>query len=133
MKRFDLNFAWLLVISGLTVFLWVKMVDAKEARVVRLNDQKVAKIYTRAGRSTILNFPIKPSKVILGNTGAFAVQYIENDLAISPLASGVTSNLFVYLAGRRFGFDLVPSSSSDEVVIVRDVLDKTVPVRIKND
>ena len=133
MKHVDLNMICLGIIAIVTALLWFQVVDAKEARVVKLNDKKVAKIYVRVGRSTILNFPIKPSKVILGNTGAFAVQYIEADLAISPLTAGASSNLFVYLSGRRFGFDLVSALNSDEVVIVRDIGDKTVPVRIKNE
>lgn len=133
MKSIDLDFVWLLILTVFTGFLWMEVVQAKEARTVKLNDRKVAQIYVRAGRSTILNFPLKPSKVILGNTGAFAVQYIENDLAISPLTAGASSNLFVYLQGRRFGFDLVPSQAADEIVIVRDILDKNVPVRIQNE
>lgn len=133
MKRQDKSCFWLLIIIVVLSFLWMKTASAKEARTVHLDDKKVAKIFVRSGRATILNFPVKPSKVILGNTGAFAVQYIESDLAISPLIVGASSNLYVYLQGRRFGFDLVPSMSSDEVVIIRDVLDKSVPVRIQND
>ena len=133
MKKIDFGFAWLLLVGFTATFFWIKIVEAKEARTVKLDDKKVAQIYVRVGRSTVLNFPVKPSKVILGNTGAFAVQYIENDLAISPLQVGASSNLFVYLQGRRFGFDLVPRTESDEIVIVRDILDKAVPVRIQND
>ena len=133
MKKVDFNFIWLLVVGFMATFMWLKVVHAKEARTVKLDDKKVAQIFVRVGRSTVLNFPVKPSKVVLGNTGAFSVQYIENDLAISPLSLGASSNLFVYLQGRRFGFDLVPSTQSDEIVIVRDILDKPVPVRIQND
>lgn len=133
MTRISLDVVWVLLVWFLAGVLWVNMAHAKEARVVKLDDRKVVRIYVRTGRSTVLNFPIKPTKVILGNTGAFSVQYIENDLAISPLSAGATSNLFVYLQGRRFGFDLIPSMNSDEVVIVRDILDKNVPVRIKNE
>jgi hypothetical protein len=132
-KKIDIHFAWILMLAGLTAFLWITVVDAKEARTVRLSDKKLAPIYVRAGRSTVLNFPVKPTKVILGNTGAFSVQYIENDLAISPLSVGASSNLFVYLLGRRFGFDLIPRQNADEVVIVRDILDKPVQVRIRNE
>ena len=131
-KHCDLDFLWLLFLAGVTALFWLK-VEAKEARTIRLDDKKIAPIYVRVGHSTILSFPVKPAKVVVGNTGAFSVQYIENDLAISPLVPGVSSNVFVYLQGRRFGFDLVPNQGSDEIVIVRDMVDKSVPVRIQNE
>ena len=32
------------------------------------------------GRTTVLSFPSRPTKVILGNRGVFAVEYVENDI-----------------------------------------------------
>lgn len=106
--------------------------EAKEARTLRLSEKQVGRIYVQAGRSTVLNFPVKPTKVILGNRGVFAVEYVENDLAVSPLSQSGKSNLFVYIPGRRFAFDLVPSSTNaDQIVLVRDSFDQQMKVNVK--
>ncbi len=106
----------------------------KNARTLFLSDDKMQLISITPGRSTVLSFPSKPTKVIVGNQGLFAVEYVESDLAISALKSGVRSNLFVYLEGRRFAFDLktVPDGG-DEIVLVRDSREQKVKVKIKNE
>lgn len=105
---------------------------AQKARTVFLTDKKMERISVASGRSVIINFPARPSKVIVGNQGLFAVEYVENDLAIAALRSSASSNLFVYLEGRRFGFDLsTTSGQGDEIVLVRDADDRKIKVRIK--
>ena len=91
---------------------------------MKLDQTTVARVYVSPGRSTILSFPSKPDKVILGNQGVFAVEYVENDLAIAALSGRSRSDLFVYLEGRRFAFDLeaVPGGG-DTIVLVRDAIE----------
>ena len=99
------------------------MVSAQAARTVTLTEKDMAKISLRVGRTTVLSFPMKPAKVILGNPGAFAIEYVENDLAIAPLQPKGRTNLFVYLEGRRFSFDLEASEGkADEIVLIRDAI-----------
>ena len=103
-----------------------------KAKTIILSDKKVAKIRLTPGRSTILSFPMKPTKVILGNTGVFTVEYVENDLALAALMSPARSNMFVYLYGRRFAFDLVTvRRRGDEIIVIRDEKDRDVKVKIK--
>lgn len=89
---------------------------AEEVKVIRLDEKSIGKVLIST-RGTVLNFPIKPSKVILGRAGTFGIEYVENDLAISPLNTAARSNLFVYLFGRRFSFDLMTSSQGGSPVI----------------
>ncbi len=104
---------------------------ATKARTVYLSEIDMASVRIVPGRSTILSFPIKPNKVILGNQGMFAVEYVENDLAIAALRGEARGNLFVYMEGRRFAFDLATASGSgDEIILVRDFVEK--PVRGKD-
>jgi hypothetical protein len=105
---------------------------AKKARTIHLNDNKTETIFITPGRSTILNFPTRPTKVILGNQGQFTVEYVESDLAVAATRAPASSNLFVYLEGRRFGFDLrtVPAGG-DEIVLVRDAEGQKIKVRMK--
>ena len=64
-----------------------------------------------------------------GGQKLFAVEYIESDLAVTALQPGAHSNLFVYLEGRRFGFDLSTGSPGDEIVLVRDSADRKMKVK----
>lgn len=102
------------------------IVFGAQARTVYLSETNIASVRVVPGRSTILSFPVKPNKVILGNQGLFAVEYVENDLAIAALRSEARSNLFVYMEGRRFAFDLKTSSQGDEIVLVRDAVEKQI-------
>ena len=96
---------------------------SEEVKIIRLDDKTIGKVLIST-RGTVLSFPIKPSKVILGRSGTFGIEYVENDLAISPLNVSARSNLFVYLFGRRFSFDLVTSPQGGSPVIrVLDALE----------
>lgn len=96
----------------------------QEVKVLHLSEENIGKTLIST-RGTVLSFPAKPTKVILGRSGSFGIEYVENDLAISPLNTNSRSNLFVYVLGRRFAFDLVASSQSGTSVIqVRDALEK---------
>jgi hypothetical protein len=95
----------------------------QEVKTVYLSDTQVVQIPV-SNRGTVLSFPAKPNKVILGNTGTFGVEYVEADLAISPLRPGARSNLFVYLMGRRFTFDLRTSMDGGySIVVVHDAIE----------
>lgn len=91
-------------------------VFADEVKVIRLDEKTIGRVLIST-RGTVLSFPIKPSKVILGRAGTFGIEYVENDLAISPLNTAARSNLFVYLFGRRFSFDLITSTQGGTPVI----------------
>lgn len=96
---------------------------AQEVKTVYLSNTQVAAIPVLI-RGTVLSLPTKPSKVILGNTGSFGIEYVENDLAISPLRSNARSNLFVYMLGRRFTFDLKATEiGGQSIVVVRDAIE----------
>ena len=91
------------------------------ARTVYMKDSDMEPVHVVLGRSTILSFPSKPNKVILGNKNQYAIEYIENDIALAALQTSSRGNLFVYLEGRRFAFDLsTVSAGGDEILMVRD-------------
>ncbi len=119
-KRTDFDFIFLLLLSvAVALCLW-RQAYGKEVCPMRLDDKTVARIpITRRG--SVITFPVKPMKVILGRPGSFGIEYVENDLAISPLSLSARSNLFCYLQGRRFTFDLfVNQAAGCTVVQVRD-------------
>ena len=98
---------------------------AAEAKVIRLSNSST-EIVTISGRGTVLSFPMKPTKVILGKANSFGIEYCDNDLAISPLTSSARSHLYVYLYGRRFSFDLITAMNDGHaVILVRDAKEIT--------
>lgn len=101
---------------------------SEEVKVIRLDEKSIGRVLIST-RGTVLNFPIKPTKVILGSSGTFGIEYVENDLAISPLNTAARSNLFVYLFGRRFSFDLITSlQGGSPVVRVLDAIEPSLVV-----
>lgn len=108
-----------------------KPLPTKGVKTIRLDDQAVATIRVNKN-GTVINFPTKPKKVILGRKQAFDIEYIENDVAVAALSSNASSNLFVYLHGRRYAFRLyVVPQGGDEIILVRDALDDRMKAEVQ--
>jgi hypothetical protein len=114
------------------LFVFIQKAQAKSSyRIVTCSDSKVMDIYVRPNFTTIVNFPIKPDNVVLGGKNLFNIEYIKNDLALTALTSHSNTNLFVYLYGRRCGFQLITSNQQqDSVIRVQDSDD--IKLNIKN-
>lgn len=91
---------------------------AGTVRTIGVGKESMAPIYLKLGKSTVLRFPDKPRKVVVGNQNYYALEFIENDLAIQPLGA-VSTNLFVYTESRTYGFILTPGDHYDDLVFVR--------------
>lgn len=91
--------------------------NASNVRNIAVNNQSMAPIFLKLGKSTVLRFPDKPKKVVLGNQNYYGLEFIENDLAIQPLGA-VGTNLFVYTEGHTYGFLLTPGERYDDLVFV---------------
>lgn len=105
--------------------------EASPVRRLRLNSEAIAEIKVST-KGTVLSFPTKPQKVLLGKKNSFGLEYIENDIAISPLSVKSLSNLTVYLDGRRYTFKLMTSEGQgDEIVLIRDSLERALKVKVK--
>lgn len=109
------------------LLLFPTLTYAKRVRTLRLKSNVVSTIAI-SHRGAVLNFPTKPSKVVMGTGNQFAIEYIGNDLAISPLSSVSRAHVFVYLDGRRFNLDLVASSAGHTLVQIRDSIGSQVEV-----
>lgn len=102
----------MLILKVLLLFLsLMPQVYAENVKTVRLCEKSVAHAYI-SPKGTVLDFPAEPEKVVLGTKNSFFIEYIRNDLAISPATVNSRSNLFVYLQGRRFTLDLSTSQTS---------------------
>ncbi|MBI3535746.1 MAG: hypothetical protein HY072_09720, partial [Deltaproteobacteria bacterium] len=84
-EEIDLNFLALVLFGLLTVIFCARMGHTKNIKLLRLNNNVVATVKI-SPKGTIISFPTKPTKVILGNKGSFGIEYVENDLAVSALS-----------------------------------------------
>ena len=102
---------------------------ADSVKNVRLCEKSVLTAYI-SSRGTVLDFPAEPEKVVLGTKNTFSIEYIRNDLTISPLSLHSRSNLFVYVQGRRFVLDLNTSQAGGTATyFIRDCLEDRVKVK----
>ncbi len=111
----------------------IKVSKQPKIKNVYCDDSKMVPILVKPAFTTILNFPIKPDSVVLGSQKLFSVDYIKSDLAINALTSDAKTNLFVYLFGRRCGFELKTSHGDhDNLVLVRDPAENKIKVQVKS-
>lgn len=91
-----------------------------KVRDLTLSSEDMGKIYLKMGKSTLLRFPNKPKKVVIGNQNYFNVEFIDNDVSIQPLGVA-TTNLFVYEEYQSYGFILsvIGHDSYDDLVNVK--------------
>lgn len=102
------------------ILVWSFSALASGIRTVHVNDEKMQAISLRMGKATVLRFPDKPKKVVIGNQNYYSVEFIDNDLTIQPLGD-VDTNLFVYTPHRTYGFLLKVCHGCryDDLVYVR--------------
>ncbi len=112
-------------------FLCLLVAANKDAATYHLSGLDVATIYVHPGGS-VISFPTKPSKVVIGRENQFDVHYIENDVAVVALTPSANANMFVYLLGRRYAFNLLSSPGKGErIILIRDPKDDRIEVEIK--
>jgi len=79
---------------------------------------ELALIHTAVGIATIIQLPEAVESVIIGDQGAFKVEYLDKAITIKPLRFGARTNLYVTTHTRRYNVRLETRSqdSSDYVV-----------------
>ena len=107
------------------------VVRAEVGKTIKLCENNVATV-SISTRGTAPEFPMEPEKVVLGTRSTFGIAYIKNDLTISPATVNARSNLFVYLQGRRFVLDLVPSPAGAVLYFIKDCETDRIKPETKN-
>lgn len=101
----------------------------KKVRILYMDDNSMTSLRISPNGS-VLNFPLKPSKIVLGKQGSFAVEMIESDVAIAPGADNARSNLFIYMLGKRYAFSLsVDVKAPDEIIQIRDKSENLIRIK----
>lgn len=97
-------------------------VFAKERiRTVELKKDEIVTVNTALTVATIVQVPDRPLSVVVGDSEAFKVEYLDQAITIKPLSSSARSNLYIYTDYRRFDVALVTGSerSADYVVYLK--------------
>lgn len=90
----------------------------QRVRKLYLKRDDIALVRTAVGIATLIQVPDRPTSVVLGDTNAFKVEYLDNAITIKPLSHSSRSNLYIYTEARRFSVSLVtaPQAGADYIV-----------------
>ncbi len=124
---------------SLVTLLGMDQVISKEARKtiktesleksILCDDKKPKTVRVTYGRVTVLNFPFRPKDIVKVNP-AFEFRQIKNDLVLTALRIGSSSNVVIYLEERRCLFNLKSvTEGGDDLLIVKDPKDSQYEVR----
>ncbi len=104
-----------IIISLLTSF----TAFAKNVKSISIDESEVAQVRVSLGYSTLLQFDARPVQAIVGDQDSFKVEYVGNSIAIKPLMSGVSTNLFVMTEYGKFNFRISSGRGFEPDYILR--------------
>jgi hypothetical protein len=103
-------------------------------RTVQVKRDEIVTIKTAINVATIIQVPDPPTSLVVGDSSAFKVEYLDQAITIKPLHRSAKTNLYIYTEFRRFDVSLVsvPESAADYVVYLKQFQDsKKEPSNIK--
>ena len=94
-----------------------------KVRRVLVEQDQIVSVKTALGIATIIQVPDRPNSLVVGDTEAFKVEYLDQAITIKPLHGGVKSNLYIYTDYRRFNVQLVTGLEAEaDYVVYLDVM-----------
>jgi hypothetical protein len=96
-------------------------------RKVEVPQDKIVTVRTALGIATIIQVPAPPTSLVVGDSSAFKVEYLDQAITIKPLRANAKSNLYVYTDWRRFNVQLVTGGegAADYVVYLEEPIPKS--------
>jgi hypothetical protein len=93
-------------------------ISANPARKTVVHKDEVITVKTALGIATIIQVPDQPTSVVLGDSAAFKVEYLNQAITIKPLHGHATSNLCIHTDYARYSVKLIAGSqgAADYVV-----------------
>lgn len=92
--------------------------EGNRVRKLELQNDQIAEIKTALGIATIIQVPDVPNSVVVGDSEAFKVEYLDQAITIKPLHVGAKSNLYIYTDYRRYNVQLVSVAQAEANFIV---------------
>jgi hypothetical protein len=92
--------------------------DSSRVRKIEVKNDQIVTIRTAIGVATIIQVPDRPTSLVVGDSEAFKIEYLDQAITIKPLRSNAKSNLYIYTDWKRFNVQLVtgPEAAADYVV-----------------
>jgi hypothetical protein len=94
------------------------LADSGRVRKLELQSDQIAQIKTALGIATIIQVPDVPNSVVVGDSEAFKVEYLDQAITIKPLHAGAKSNLYIYTDYRRYNVQLISGAQDQANFIV---------------
>lgn len=96
----------------------VQLQHYSNVKKIEVKVDELTTIHTAVGIATIIQLPEPIQGVIIGDLGAFKIEYLDKAITIKPLRFGAKTNLYITTQTRRFNVRLVAQNqdSSDYVV-----------------
>lgn len=106
----------------LAVLLLANFAHAERVRHVVMKRDQIALVKTAIGVATIIQVPDSPTSLVVGDSDAFKVEYLEQAITIKPTHFSAKSNLYIYTEYRRFDVQLITvgEPSADYVVYLQN-------------
>lgn len=92
--------------------------DGVRVRKLELQSDQIAQVKTALGIATIIQVPDVPNSVVVGDSDAFKVEYLDQAITIKPLHAGAKSNLYIYTDYRRYNVQLISVGQTEANFIV---------------
>lgn len=107
----------------------------KKVRRVEVKKDQIVLVKTAPTIATIIQVPDRPNSVVLGNQGAFQVEYLDTAVTIKPLAHRSKGNLYIYTDYRRYSVELSTGDEgvADYIVYLDDAKSAPKPERVNAD
>lgn len=114
---------------ALLLFLLASGADASRVRTVDVQKDQIVTVRTAIGVATIIQVPDRPTSLVVGDSEAFKIEYLDQAITIKPLRSNAKSNLYIYTDWRRFSVQLITSGEAlaDYIVYLRGKQEKPTP------
>lgn len=111
----------LTVFSVIASLLSASATAGQRIRTVEVKKDEVVTVRTAMSVATIVQVPDRPLSLVVGDSEAFKVEYLDQAITIKPVHSGAKSNLYIYTDYRRFDVSLITTSESlaDYVVYLK--------------
>jgi len=103
--------------------------DASRVRTLEVDNDQIVTVHTAIGVATIIQVPDRPTSLVVGDSEAFKIEYLDQAITIKPLRSNAKSNLYIYTDWKRFNVQLVTAgeTAADYIVYLKGKHKKPAP------
>lgn len=117
---------------ALFLYIFASHADASRVRTVEVQKDQIVTVKTAIGVATIIQVPDHPTSLVVGDSEAFKIEYLDQAITIKPVRSNAKSNLYIYTDWRRFSVQLVTSTeaAADYIVYLRGKQEQPKPIEV---